>query len=95
MTDKFWSKQAIQELVNEHNFQSGEQIQAIMKERFKDVLEATLKAELDTQLDYALYDHNKETKNSRNGYGKKRFIPNTAIFRSRCRATAWVSLSLS
>lgn len=68
---KFWSKQAIQELVKEHQFQSIEHIQTTMKDMFKDVLEATLKAELDTQLDYKPYDQNKETKNSRNGYGKK------------------------
>jgi putative transposase len=70
-TEKFWSKQVIQDLVKEHQFQSVEQIQATLKDMFKDVLEATLKAELDTQLNYAPYDHNKETKNSRNGYGKK------------------------
>lgn len=71
MTTRFWSKQAISALVNEHKFESVEHIQATLKEMFKDVLEATLKAELDTQLDYVPYDQNKQTKNSRNGYGKK------------------------
>jgi putative transposase len=71
MTTKFWTKQDIRALVNEHQFQSVEHIQATLKDMFKDVLEATLKAELDTQLDYAPYDQNKQTKNSRNGYGKK------------------------
>lgn len=42
-----------------------------MRDMFKDVLEATLKAELDTQLAYTPYDQNKTTKNSRNGYRKK------------------------
>ncbi|MEI7028218.1 IS256 family transposase, partial [Paenibacillus sp. y28] len=71
MTTKFWSKQDISALVKEHQFQSVEHIQATLKDMFKDVLEATLKAELDTQLDYTPYDQNKQTKNSRNGYGKK------------------------
>ncbi|GAA3408796.1 hypothetical protein ACFFNY_08055 [Paenibacillus hodogayensis] len=47
MAEKFWSKQAIQELVKEHQFQSVDQVQATLRDMFKDVLEATLKAELD------------------------------------------------
>jgi putative transposase len=48
--------------VKEHQFQSVEHIQATLKDMFKDVLEATLKAELDTQLDYTPYDQNKRDK---------------------------------
>ncbi|MEK8130470.1 IS256 family transposase [Paenibacillus filicis] len=71
MTEKFWTKKDIRAFVDEHKFQSVEHIQATLKDMFKDVLEEALKAELDTQLDYARYDQNKATKNSRNGYGKK------------------------
>ncbi|MEK8129481.1 IS256 family transposase [Paenibacillus filicis] len=71
MTEKFWTKRDIRAFVDEHKFQSVEHIQSTLKDMFKDVLEEALKAELDTQLDYARYDQNKATKNSRNGYGKK------------------------
>ncbi|MEK8133172.1 IS256 family transposase [Paenibacillus filicis] len=71
MTEKFWTKKDIRAFVDEHKFQSVEHIQSTLKDMFKDVLEEALKAELDTQLDYARYDQNKATKNSRNGYGKK------------------------
>jgi transposase-like protein len=43
-----------------------------MKDMFKDILQETLEAEMDTQLGYDKYDvSEKQTQNSRNGYSKK------------------------
>ncbi|MDR7313781.1 IS256 family transposase [Brevibacillus nitrificans] len=72
MENKFWTKQELRQFVKEHNFTSPEQIQATLKDLFKDVLQEALEAELDTQLGYERHDvKNKQTKNSRNGYTKK------------------------
>ena len=72
MKNNFWTKQELRQFVKEHNFTSPEQIQATLKELFKDVLQEALEAELDTQLGYDRHDvKNKQTKNSRNGYAKK------------------------
>lgn len=44
---------------------------AAMKDMFKDVLQETLEAEMDTQLGYDKYDvSEKQTENNRNGYSK-------------------------
>ena len=72
MKNNLWTKQELRQFVKEHNFTSPEQIQATLKELFKDVLQEALEAELDTQLGYERHDiKNKQTKNSRNGYTKK------------------------
>lgn len=47
-------------------------IQELMKEMFRQVLQGGLSAELDEELGYTRYDYrNKETENSRNGFSKK------------------------
>ncbi|TBL67767.1 IS256 family transposase [Paenibacillus thalictri] len=72
MKSNLWTKQELRAFVKEHNFTSPEQIQATLKELFKDVLQEALEAELDTQLGYDRHDvKNKQTKNSRNGYTRK------------------------
>ncbi|NHN34803.1 IS256 family transposase [Paenibacillus agricola] len=72
ITNGLLNKQQLRQFVKEHNFQSTEDIQATLKELFKDVLQATLEAELDTELGYDRYDaKTKTTKNSRNGFTKK------------------------
>ena len=53
-------------------------LQNILKEMMKQVLESSLEGELDEKLGYTRYDYrNKETENSRNGYSKKAIHANT------------------
>lgn len=66
------SKEILRNYVNEQNFKNPNDVLAAMKEMFKDVLQETLEAEIDTQLGYDKYDvAEKQTTNSRNGYSKK------------------------
>ena len=66
------SKEILRDYIKEQNFTSTNQILDAMKDMFKDVLQETLEAEMDTQLGYDKYDvAEKQTPNSRNGYSKK------------------------
>lgn len=66
------SKEILRDYIKEQNFTSPDEVLAAMKEMFKDVLQETLEAEMDTQLGYDKYDvTEKQTENSRNGYSKK------------------------
>lgn len=66
------SKEILRNYIKEQNFTSPNEVLAAMKEMFKDVLQETLEAEMDTQLGYDKYDvSEKQTQNSRNGYSKK------------------------
>jgi Transposase and inactivated derivatives len=66
------SKEILRNYINEQNFKSPNDVLAAMKEMFKEVLQETLEAEMDTQLGYDKYDvTEKQTSNSRNGYSKK------------------------
>jgi len=66
------SKEILRNYIMEQNFTSPNEVLAAMKEMFKDVLQETLEAEMDTQLGYDKYDvSEKQTENSRNGYSKK------------------------
>jgi transposase-like protein len=48
------------------------ELQALLKEMMRQVVESSLEGELDEELGYTRYDYrNKETDNSRNGYSKK------------------------
>jgi transposase-like protein len=48
-------------------------IQSLLKEQFKDIIEEMLEAELDHELGYSKYDYkNKESTNSRNGARSKK-----------------------
>jgi len=62
----------VEEFVKENPIKDVSDIQEIMKEMMRQVIEAGLVGELDEELGYTRYDYrNKETENSRNGYSKK------------------------
>jgi putative transposase len=66
------SKELLRNFVKEQNFKSPDDVLSAIKDMFKDVLQETLEAEMDTQLGYGKYDTSeKQTDNSRNGYSKK------------------------
>lgn len=66
------SKEILRNYIKEQNFTSPNDILAAMKDMFKDILQETLEAEMDTQLGYDKYDvSEKQTTNSRNGHSKK------------------------
>jgi putative transposase len=66
------SRDVLRDYIKEQNFKNPNEVLAAMKELFKDVLQETLEAEMDTQLGYDKYNlTEKQTTNSRNGYSKK------------------------
>lgn len=66
------SKELLRSFVKEQKFKSPDDVLSAIKDMFKDVLQETLEAEMDTQLGYGKYDTSeKQTENSRNGYSKK------------------------
>jgi putative transposase len=66
------SKKILRDYINEQKFTSPNEVLAAMKSMFKDILQETLEAEMDSQLGYDKYDiSEKRTPNSRNGYSKK------------------------
>ena len=66
------SKEILRDYINEQKFTSPTEVLTAMKSMFKDILQETLEAEMDTQLGYDKYDiSEKQTQNSRNGYSKK------------------------
>jgi transposase-like protein len=61
-----------EEFVKANPIKDASDIQGLMKEMMRNVLEAGLAGELDEELGYTRYDYrNKETENSRNGCSKK------------------------
>lgn len=70
-------KEAIRELIKQHNFSSTTEIMKEIKDMFRDVLQEVMEAELETELGYEKHermsknDEGKESKNYRNGYSKK------------------------
>lgn len=66
------SKEVLRDYINEQKFTSPDEVLIAMKSMFRDVLQETLEAEMDSQLGYDKYDiSEKQTPNSRNGYSKK------------------------
>ncbi|MBU3114865.1 IS256 family transposase [Clostridium lacusfryxellense] len=66
------SKEILRDYINEQKFTSPTEVLTAMKSMFKDILQETLEAEMDSQLGYDKYDiSEKRTLNSRNGYSKK------------------------
>ena len=66
------SKELLRNYVNEQNFKSPDDVLSAIKDMFKDILQETLEAEMDTQLGYGKFNiADKQTNNSRNGYSKK------------------------
>lgn len=70
---KLINKELIRELMKDGQLKDVKDIQTLLKEQFKDIIEEMLEAELDHELGYTKYDYkNKETKNSRNGSRSKK-----------------------
>ena len=66
------SRALIREFLKENPVKDASDIQEIMKEMMKHIIEEGLAGELDEELGYTRYDYrNKETENSRNGHSKK------------------------
>ncbi|MGK0465291.1 IS256 family transposase [Clostridium sp.] len=66
------SKEILRDYINEQKFTSPDEVLLAMKGMFRDILQETLEAEMDSQLGYDKYDiSEKQTPNSRNGYSKK------------------------
>lgn len=66
------SKELLREFIKEQDFRTPDDVLAAIKDMFKDVLQETLEAEMDTKLGYDKYDvSEKQIQNSRNGYSKK------------------------
>ena len=62
----------VEEFVRENPVKDASDIQEIMKEMMRHIVESGLAGELDEELGYTRYDYrNKETENSRNGHSKK------------------------
>jgi transposase-like protein len=65
-------KELIRELLKDRPLKNGEDLNNIMKEFIAEIVNGGLEGELDDELGYDKYDvQNKETDNSRNGYGDK------------------------
>jgi len=65
-------KELIKELLRDTPLRDGQDLNNIMKEFIAEIVNGSLEGELDDELGYEKYDtQNKETDNSRNGYGHK------------------------
>jgi len=65
-------KELIKELLKETPLKNGQDLNNIMKEFIAEIVNGSLEGELEDDLGYGKYDlTNKETDNSRNGYGDK------------------------
>lgn len=65
-------KELIKELLKETPLKNGQDLNNIMKEFIAEIVNGSLEGELEGKLGYGKYDvANKETDNSRNGYGDK------------------------
>ncbi len=65
-------RELVHGFLKENPIKDPNDIQELMKEMIRQVLQGGLEAELDEELGYTRYDYrNKETENSRNGFSKK------------------------
>jgi len=70
-------KEAIKELIREHNFSNTAEVMTCIKSMFKDVLQEIMETELEAELGYEKQERRSEnvdesmSKNYRNGYSKK------------------------
>ena len=71
-TEEKRRKELIRELLRDTPLKDGEDLNNIMKEFIAEIVNSSLEGELEEELGYEKYDvQNKETDNSRNGYGHK------------------------
>ena len=76
-------RELVQGFLKDNPINDPNDIQELMKEMMRQVLQGGLEAELDDELGYTRYDYrNKETENSRNGFSKKTMQPVSAIWKS-------------
>ena len=65
-------RELVQGFLKDNPINDPNDIQELMKEMMRQVLQGGLEAELDDELGYTRYDYrNKETENSHNGFSKK------------------------
>ena len=65
-------RELIQQMLTMYQPKDFKEFNEMLKDMFADVMQQALEGELDEELGYTKYDYkNKETTNSRNGYGKK------------------------
>jgi len=65
-------RELVRELLKETPVRDGQDLNNIIKEIIAEIVNGSLEGELKDELGYAKYDvQNKETDNSRNGYGEK------------------------
>ena len=70
-------KDELRKLIKKYNLKDTEDIQGMLKDMFGDAIQEMLEAELEEDLGYSRYDYkNKTTKNSRNGFSKKKVRSN-------------------
>lgn len=71
-TEEKKRREMIEGFLKDNPIKDSNDIQELMKEMMRQVLQGGLAVELDEELGYTRYDyHNKDTQNSRNGYSKK------------------------
>lgn len=67
------TKEQVKELVKGNNFRSVTDVSSYLKDIFKEMIQELLEAEIEEKLGYPKDDTgNKNTDNSRNGYGSKK-----------------------
>lgn len=70
-------KEELRKLIKKYDLKDTEDIQGMLKDMFGDAIQEMLEAELEEDLGYSRYDYkNKTTKNSRNGFSKKKVRSN-------------------
>lgn len=70
---KLFDKKTVRKLMKEGKLNNITDVQDLLKEQFKDLIEEMLEGELEHELGYSHYDYkNKDTDNSRNGRRSKK-----------------------
>lgn len=89
-------RELVQGFLKDNPIKDPNDIQELMKEMMRQVLQGGLEAELDDELGYTRYDYrNKETENSRNGFSKKTMHPASVIWKSTSLEIVRENLSLA
>ncbi len=87
-------RELVQGFLKDNPIKDPNDIQELMKEMMRQVLQGGLEAELDDELGYTRYDYrNKETENSRNGFSKKTMHTISAIWKSTSQEIVRENLS--
>lgn len=73
-------KELIRMLIEEDGVRTVQDVEAALKDMFKDTLQSMMEAEFDTQMGYEKYDHAGTKSNYRNGYSKKNVLSSYGDF---------------